>query len=126
MGTVFAPNYENLNMEYHESKFHNLIEFNYNLEIRQYFVENWKRWWLWNTYQDITPDDLLAILNSINNAIQFSMELNDDKLPFLDILITKPGKKNLDEHLFKTNRFKTLFLTFLTTQNPALRIYRFV
>ena len=41
----------------------------------------------------IKPDDLLTILNSVNNDIQFSMELNDNKLPFLDILITKSGKK---------------------------------
>ena len=27
------------------------------------------------------------------NDIQFSMELNDNKLPFLEILITKSGKK---------------------------------
>ena len=38
-------------------------------------------------------DDLLTILNSVNNDIQFSMELNDSKLPFLDILIIKSGKK---------------------------------
>ena len=55
----------------------------------------------------IKPDDLL-ILKSRNNDIQFTMELNDNKLPFLHILITKSGKKNLDEHLFKINLFKTL------------------
>ena len=43
MGTVFAPTYGNLSMEYHEIKLYDLIELNYNLDIRQYFVENWKR-----------------------------------------------------------------------------------
>ena len=55
----------------------------------------------------IKPDDLL-ILKSRNNDIQFTMELNDNKLPFLYILITKSGKKKLDEHLFKINLFKPL------------------
>ena len=59
-------------------------------------MENWKRFLddcqiLLKT--DLTkPDDLLTILNSVNNDIQFSMELNDNKLPFLDILIAKSGK----------------------------------
>ena len=60
-------------------------------------MENWKRFLddceiLLKT-DLIKPDDLLTILNSANNDIQFSMELNDSKLPFLDILIKKSGKK---------------------------------
>ena len=60
-------------------------------------MENWKRFLdacevLLNT-DLIKPDDLLAILSSVNSHIQFSMELNDNKLSFLDILITKSGKK---------------------------------
>ena len=33
-------------------------------------------------------NDLLTILNSVNNDIQFSVELSDNKLPFLGIIIT--------------------------------------
>ena len=60
-------------------------------------MENWKR------FPDdcetllitdlIKLDDLLQIHNSVNNGIQFSMELNDKELPFLDILVTKSDKK---------------------------------
>ena len=97
MDTVFVPTYANLCIGYHEIKLCDLIESNYNLDIRQYFVENWKRFLddceiLLNT-DLIKPGDLLTILNSVNNDIQFSMELSDKKLPFLDILITKSGKK---------------------------------
>ena len=97
MGTVFAATYVNLSMGYHEIKLYDLIELNYNLDIRQYFVESWKRFLddcetLLNTGL-IKPDDLLTILNYVNNDIQFSMELNDNKLPFLDILITSQVKK---------------------------------
>ena len=97
MGTVFAPTYANLSMGYHEIKLYDLIAMNYNLDIRQYFVENWEKFLddceiLLKT-DLIKLGDLLAILNSVNNDIQFSMELNDSKLPFLDILIIKSGKK---------------------------------
>ena len=96
MGTVFAPTYVNLSMGYHEIKLYDLIELNSNLDIRQYFVENWKRFLddceiVLNT-DLIKPDDLLTILNSVNNDIQFSMVLKGNKLPFLDILKTKSGK----------------------------------
>ena len=83
---------------YHEIKLYDLIAFkSLILDIRQYFVENWKL--LLDDYETllniglIKPDDLLTVLNSVNNDIQFSMELNDNKLVFLDILITKSGKK---------------------------------
>ena len=97
MGTVFAPTYANLSMGYHEIRLYDLIELNYNLDIRQYSMENWKRFLddceiLLKT-DLIKPDDLLTILNSANNNIQFLMELNDNQLPLLDILITKSGKK---------------------------------
>ena len=39
MGTVFAPTYANLSMGYHEIKLYDLIELNYSVYIRQYFVE---------------------------------------------------------------------------------------
>ena len=88
MDAVFAPTYANLSMGYHEIKLSDLIELNYKFDIRQYFVENWKRFLddcqiLLKTNL-IKPDDLLTILNSINKDNQFSMELNNNKLPFLD------------------------------------------
>ena len=43
ISSSYAPTYANLSMEYHEIKLYDLIELNYNLGIRQYFVENWKR-----------------------------------------------------------------------------------
>ena len=96
MGTVFVPAYANLRMRCHEIKLYDLIELNYNLDIRQYFVENWKRflddWILLNT-DLIKLNYLLTMLNLVYNNIQYSMELSDNKLPFLEIVITKSGKK---------------------------------
>ena len=90
---VFGLTNANLRMGYHEIEIYDLIESNYNLEIRLYLVQNWKRF-LYNSEMFVNtdlikPDDLLTILNSVNNDIQYSMELSDNELPFLDILITK-------------------------------------
>ena len=69
MGNEFAPTYAKLNMGYHEIKLYDLNKLTYNLDIRQYFVENWKRFLddceiLLKT-DLIKPDDLLTILNSV-------------------------------------------------------------
>ena len=83
-------------MGYNEIKLYDLIELNYNPDIRQYFLENWERFL--DDYEIplntdlIKPDDLLTILNSVNIDIQFSMELND-KLAVIDILIKNHVKK---------------------------------
>ena len=70
MGTVFAPTYANLSMGYHEIKLYDLIELNYNLDMRQYFVEDLKRFLddceILSNAGLIKPNDLLTILNSIN------------------------------------------------------------
>ena len=86
----------NLSMAYQKIELHDLNELNYNLDIRQYFMENWKRFLdeceiLLNT-DLIKLDELLRIHNSVNNDIQFSMELIENKLL---LLIIKSGK-NLD------------------------------
>ena len=97
ISTGFAPTYANLSMGYHEIKLYDFNESNYNFQIRQYFVENWRRFLddcgIILNIDVINPDGLLTIINSVNNDIQFSMELSDNKLPFRDILIIKSSKK---------------------------------
>ena len=130
MSTVFATIYANLSMGYHQIKLYDLIELNYNLDIRQYFEENWKSFLddceIFLKTDLIKLDDLLTILNSVDNDIQFSMELTDNELHFLDILITKSGKI-FGSTFFQNQPIQNAsFLTSLITQNPVLRIYRFV
>ena len=99
MGTVFAPTCPNITVGYHEIK---LTDLNWiELQPRPQAILRGKLEkiprWLWNTFKDreiIKWDDLLTILHFANNDIQLSMELNDNKLPFLDTLMTKSGKKN--------------------------------
>ena len=80
-------------MGYHEIKLHDLIELNCNLDIRQYLKKFLGDCEILLNTDLIKPDDLLTMLNSVNYDFQFSMELSDNKLPFLDVLLTKPGKK---------------------------------
>ena len=125
MGTVFAPTYANLSMRYHEIKFYDLIELNYSVDIRQYFVENWKRFLddcqIRLKTDVIKPDDLLTILNSVNNNIQFSMELNDNKLLFLDILITKSGK-NIWMNIYSKPTDSKRYVSYLSNHpKPCLK-----
>ena len=108
MCSVFATAQANLSMGFREIKLPDLIELNYNLDIRQ-FLDDWK---ILLNINLINRDDLLTIINSVNNGIQFSMELSDNKLPFLDILITKSGKKNWMNFYSKPNESKHCFLPF--------------
>ena len=37
----------------------------------------------------VKPDELLETLNSVNKAIQFTIEFSDKEIPFIDILIKR-------------------------------------
>ena len=70
----------------------------------QYSKENWKRFLddcfiQWN--KDInTLLDFQTLLNSINTNIQFTMEYNEEELPFLDILIKKTKDNKIETDIF--------------------------
>ena len=72
----------------------------------KYFDQNFR--WLWNNFNSRSYKTGWP-LNIINRGIQFSTELSDNKLPFLDVLLTKNEIKKLDEHVFKTRWSKTLY-----------------
>ena len=59
----------------------------------EYMKENWNRF-LTECYTvsrstQISLEELLLTLNSINPSIQFTMEYSNDQIPFLDTLITR-------------------------------------
>ena len=97
MGTIFAPTYADLTVGYLEVEFYKKVGEKWGDEIRSYVLQNWKRYLddcempIKSTQLD--PKDLLDILNSINNKIQFTMELNTNEIPFLDILIKRDDEK---------------------------------
>ena len=84
ISTVFTSTYPNISMEYGQIKLNDLIDLNYNLDIRRYFVKKWKRLLdeceILLKIDLIRPDALPAIPNSLKNNIKFSMELSDNKI----------------------------------------------
>ena len=82
-------------MGFLEIKLYEVIEKKYGLEERIKFEEIWD-----HSLDDcfslfdskIQPEELLTILNSLNENIQFTMELSDIMIPFLDVSVTIHGK----------------------------------
>ena len=97
MGTIFAPTYATLSMGFHEIEPYAIIRNKFTLPVSNYFEHNWQRFlddcFIFLRLSLIKPNELLEVLNSINPAIQFTMETSDTQLPFLDIMINKEGKK---------------------------------
>ena len=116
MDNAFATIFVKTSMWYHKIKPYDIIESNCSLDIRQYLMENFNRFlddckMLLSTYL-IKTNDLLTTLNSKNNDIQFSMQLSDDKLPILEILITKSDNQIWINIYSKPTDLKRCFLTF--------------
>ena len=93
MGTIFAPTYATLSMGYLEIKLYSVCTFKYGELLAKYIKENWNRF-LDDCYtvlrsSEISPEELLLTLNSINPSIQFTMEYSKDQIPLLDILIKR-------------------------------------
>ena len=80
MSTVFAPIYATLLMRYFEIKLYSACTFKYGQLLAEYIKENWNRF-LDDCYtvlrsSQISPEELLLTLNSINPSMQFTMEPN--------------------------------------------------
>ena len=75
MGSTFSPTYATLT------------------KFQEFILENWSRFL--NDCQTpldknkVKPQEVLQTLNSVNEAIQFTVEFNDKEIHFLDILIKK-------------------------------------
>ena len=120
MGTIFAPTYATLSMGFHEIELHAIMRNKFTLPVSNYFEQNWKRFlddcFIFLRLSLIKPNELLDVLNNINRAIQFTMEKNDNQLPFLDVMINIEGKKVLwifiqnqwtqEDVFFKSNHHK--------------------
>jgi len=104
MGTIFAPTYATLTMGYLELKLYDVCLRSFGPTVKKLVYENWSRFLddceilLDKTL--ITPEQLLEILNSLHNEIQFTMEYSDTEIPFLDILI-KRGKNGIILDLYR-------------------------
>ena len=95
--TIFAPTYATLSMGLHEIELYATIRNKFTLPVSNYFEQNWKRFlddcFIFLRLSLIKLNKLLDVLNNINSVIQFTMELSDTQLPFLDVMINKDIKK---------------------------------
>ena len=93
MGTIFAPTYATLTMGYFEIHFYNICELKWGKEFQEFILENWSHFLddcqTPSDKKKVKPEELLETLNSVNEAIQFTMEFTDKEIPFLDILIKR-------------------------------------
>ena len=109
MGTKVAPTYANLVMGYLETILYREVK-NQIFSCKEEFIQNWKRYLddcliIWSGSQN----DLIKlnrIINNIHPDFQFTMEISDKDLPFLDILIRKQNNKIETDIYYKTTDTK--------------------
>ena len=93
MGTIFAPTYATLSMGYFEIKLYSVCSFKYGELLAEYIKENWNRFfYVFYTVlrsSQISPEELLLALNSIDPSIQLTMAYSKEQIPILDILIKR-------------------------------------
>ena len=73
IGTIFAPAYGTLSMDYHEIEIHAIIRNKFTLPVSKDFEQNWKRYlddcFIFLRLRLVNPNELLDILNNINPVI---------------------------------------------------------
>ena len=74
----------------------------------------------------ISPEELLLTLNSINSSIQFPMEYSKDQIPFLDILINRNENGIWMDLYHKPKTPKDVCLLHPVSQTIVKEIFHFV
>ena len=114
MGTKVAPTYANLVMGYLELKIYQDSIDLFDVEFQNYIMTNWKRYLddcfiLWNRSID-DLNQFKALINGINQNLQFTMEYSKCELPFLDILVMKKDNKIETDIYYKPTDSKQYLL----------------
>ena len=80
-------------MGYFEVHFYNICGLKWRKEFQAIILENWSRFLddcqAPLNKNTVKPEELLETLNSVNEAIQFTLEFSDKEISFLDILIKR-------------------------------------
>ena len=80
-------------MGFFELTFYDLCKYRFAEDLGNFIFENWSPFL--DGYEtlleenNINPNDLLSILNSINPSTRFTTEYSKDVIPFLDILLKR-------------------------------------
>ena len=98
MGTVVAPTYATLVMQYLEIQFCKKCKNEFGVNNGKYIEENWHRFLddcnIALDATNINPLKNFYILNNIHYNIKFTMEQHNLYLPFLDMMINKDPETN--------------------------------
>ena len=112
MGTKMAPTYATLVLGYLEKKLYLKFETQFGTEDKEEFVQALKRYLddcfaIWNKSEEDLKK-LHAMLNSLHESIKFTVEYDNVKLPFLDVLVYKQNNKLNTDIFYKatdTNQY---------------------
>ena len=125
-GTIFSPTYATITMWYFEVHFYNIWELKWRKEFQELILENWNRFLddcKTPLDKNKEPEKLLETLNSVNKAIQFSIEFSDKEIPFLDNLI-KRGNSGIRMDLnHKPTDTKTMSFILKNSSKTLLKKY---
>jgi hypothetical protein len=97
MGTKKAPTYATLTMGFIETQLYERLKEGYGQDEKENFVKLFKRFlddcFLPWQKTEAELEELHKMLNSLHPKIQFTMEYDHKKLPFLDILLYKNAER---------------------------------
>ena len=105
MGTKFAPTYATLVLAYLEEILYTKVPMTFDQEFALYIKENWKRFLddcfiFWSKGEN-NLKTFHSILNDLHPDLNFTIEYDDERLPFLDILLIKSNTKISTDIFYK-------------------------
>ena len=112
MGTKMAPTYATLVLGYLEKKLYLKFETQFGTEDKEEFVQAFKRYLddcfaIWNKSEEDLKK-LHAMLNSLHESIKFTVEYDNVKLPFLDVLVYKQNNKLNTDIFYKSDWYQPI------------------
>ena len=113
MGTKAAVILAILTVGFLEIKLYTILPNYFSTEYTKYIIEHWKRFidnclitWKKNENLDLFEE----ILNNLHPSIKFTKDTDDDRIPFLDLLVIKTAEGKIETDIFykKTNAHRYL------------------
>lgn len=105
MGTKVAATYANLVFGYLEEKLASECKTSFGEEYALHIKNNWKRFlddcFIYWTKSLDDLQNFHKILNSLHDSLQFTIEISEKELPYLDILVIKEGMKITTDLFYK-------------------------
>ena len=103
MGTKATVILAKLTVGYLEIKLYTILPNYFSTEYTKYIIEHWKRFiddcfitWKKNENLDLFE----KILNNLHPSIKYSKDTDDDRIPFLDLVVIKTAEGNIETDIF--------------------------